>query len=186
MRDVELLVRFLAFRMFLFNYAGRMKEFVDDSCVKLNRDWAAVEGIIRREAANFVSGIEALEQIFGTNRIARKLGSQLFNRSIFDALIYYASRPDVREAMIRQSGAVRAAYEGLIGNAEFQEAIESDTAGLPHTATRLMLWGQVLGVQLGMRLAVPEVEVRKRRAAHEGLTSWPLSIFGGCSNNSGC
>ncbi len=39
MRDVELLVRFLAFGNFLVDYKGRMKPFLDESCEKLNSMW---------------------------------------------------------------------------------------------------------------------------------------------------
>ncbi|GJE62811.1 DUF262 domain-containing protein [Methylobacterium trifolii] len=39
MRDVELLVRFLALHNFVELYPGRMKTFLDESCQKLNDSW---------------------------------------------------------------------------------------------------------------------------------------------------
>jgi hypothetical protein len=47
MRDVELLVRYLAFRRFLPIYAGRMKEFLDRTCLALNSDWDQQETSVK-------------------------------------------------------------------------------------------------------------------------------------------
>jgi hypothetical protein len=157
MRDVELLVRFIAFQMFLPDYAGRMKEFLDETCISLNQDWGEKEEQVKRAAEDFLRGILALEEIFGRDGVARKQGSRLFNRSIFDALAYYAANPDTRADMLIHREAVRTAYADLIQQSTFQEAIESDTAGLPHTAARLGMWGDALAAALGTNLAVPRL-----------------------------
>ena len=157
MRDVELLVRFIGFQMFLSRYTGRMKEFLDETCIDLNRDWATASIKIGVLTVNFKAAIAVLELIFAEDGVARKHGSRLFNRSIFDALVYYAAQPQIREAMAAQPDVVRVAYRGLIADAEFQEAVESDTAGLPHTAARLGMWGRSLSVGLGIEFDIPEL-----------------------------
>jgi len=158
MRDVELLVRFLSFQLELPRYAGRMKEFLDDTCMRLNREWAARRQKIDEETNNFKEAIKALRDIFGEGRLARKQHSSLFNRSIFDALVYYAARPQVRTAMLNNQEATRSAYAQLISNNEFQEAVESDTAGIPHTATRLRLWGEILAASLDVEISIPQLQ----------------------------
>ena len=87
MRDVELLVRFLGFKLFLTEYKGRMKEFLDMICMRMNKDWQAYQARIITEEENFKEAIEVLGGIFGEDGIARKLHSRLFNRSIFDAIV---------------------------------------------------------------------------------------------------
>ncbi len=37
----------------------------------------------------------------------------------------------------------------LVGIPAFQEAIESDTAGMPHTVARFTLWGELLADAIG-------------------------------------
>ena len=50
---------------------------------------------------------------------------------------------------------VQRAYEAAIENPEFQEAVESDTAGIPHTFDRLRIWGERLQNELGIVVAIP-------------------------------
>ncbi len=80
-----------------------------------------------------------------------------FNRSIFDVLSYFAAQAEIREAMIAQKKAVQTAYADLVQIPEFQEAVESDTAGMPHTAARFRLWGERLAGALKKQIAVPQV-----------------------------
>lgn len=155
MRDTELLVRHLSFRYYLHHYTGRMKEFLDDSCDRFNQEWDVRQPEITQSVSDFKEAVAALEQIFAERRIARKRNSNLFNRSIFDALAYYASIPEIRATMLANHPAVCAAYEATIGDEQFQIAVESDTAGIPHTERRFRIWGQRLGAALELELPVP-------------------------------
>ena len=155
MRDVELLARHLSLKLRTADYFGRMKEFLDQSAAIFNHAWADQEAPIQEAAAQFVEAIEALIQILG-DRLARKEGSRLFNRSIFDALAFYAVDPAVRAAMVASPQQVREAYGAITANDEFQKAVESDTAGVPNTVTRLRLWGESLNQSIGTHLALPQ------------------------------
>jgi hypothetical protein len=50
MRDVELLIRQLAFRTYLPEYRGKLKAFLDFVCDALNGDWATHEQVLRSRA----------------------------------------------------------------------------------------------------------------------------------------
>lgn len=155
MRDVELLARHLSLRLRTEAYNGRMKEFLDQSATIFNETWPEQEVSIRAAAAQFVEAITGLIQILG-DRLARKEGSRLFNRSIFDALAFYAVDPEVRASMIANQQAVVIAYENVVGNQAFKNAIESDTAGVPNTVTRLRLWAEALGHAINTQLPLPQ------------------------------
>jgi hypothetical protein len=155
MRDVELLARHISFQLRMPEYRGRMKEFLDESAIVLNAHWQDREPAVRQAADQFVAGIDALVEIFGQDKIARKDKSRLFNRAIFDALIFYACNEPIRQAMLANAEAVRDAYIALIVDPNFQKAVESDTAGVPNTAARLNLWGTALAAAIGMQLAIP-------------------------------
>lgn len=155
MRDVELLVRFLAFRRYLPIYTGRMKEFLDVTCQNLNEGWPADQNGIKSDLNEFELGVEALIAIFSQEKLARKPDSRPFNRAIFDALIFYASDQQIRDAMVAEPAAVQTAYVDCLRNDAFIEAIESDTAGIPHTHDRLSIWGNALGQALSLQFHIP-------------------------------
>lgn len=157
MRDVELLVRFLAFHFFLPDYSGRMKDFLDFACEKLNAEWQVKKDRIQEAITIFEEGANFLIELLGGDKVARKEGSRSFNRAIFDALIFYAADAQIRQAMIALPEKVKAAYEEIVNNAEFLEASESDTAGIPHTVQRLSTWGATLRAALGLQFNLPSI-----------------------------
>ncbi len=155
MRDVELLVRFLAFRFFLVDYAGRMKDFLDVACERLNDAWPQREPEIEAAIAEFDAATEHLMEVFGPECVARKANSKSFNRAIFDALVFYAADKQIRDAMLDNKDAVNEAFNRVLEDKAFLEASESDTAGVPNTFTRLSVWGIRLRDHLGIDFAVP-------------------------------
>jgi hypothetical protein len=157
MRDVELLVRFLGFRIFLNRYGGRMKEFLDYTCGELNSNWDARRGDLGSSIEAFNLAIDTLIEIFGSDRIARKEGSKSFNRAVFDALIFYAANDAIRDAMTSRASSVRTAYAKAMLDDRFLEAIESDTAGVPNTLARLRIWGELLRDAIGFSFRIPEL-----------------------------
>lgn len=162
MRDVELLVRFLAFRRFLSEYNGRMKTFLDDACRKLNDEWDVVRSQIEIDMEQFALGVDLLIEIFGAKEIARKNDSTSFNRAIFDALIYFAADEKIRKAMAKNRGKIRTAYDNILDEISFAEAIESDTAGIPHTVDRLSIWGSAISEACKVTVKRPRVARDKK------------------------
>jgi hypothetical protein len=172
MRDVELILRFLAFRNFLPTYRGRMKEFLDEACQRLTETWQESRESVEADLAEFNSAIDSLIDVFSQEALARKPGSKSFNRAIFDALAFYAADRTIRESMLAEPDSIRGLYANLMEDAEFSEAVESDTAGIPHTFDRLSKWGVGLRQTLGIQFCVPvlnEQEERNVRIAFNGF-----------------
>jgi hypothetical protein len=161
MRDVELMVRYLAYRRFIPEYAGRIKDFLDDTCVNLNNTWEAVRASVYDDIEQFNSAVDVLVEIFGVDKIARKPGSHSFNRAIFDSLIFYAADDEIRRAMRSNSELTRRVYEVVVADNVFAEAVESDTAGIPHTFQRLSIWGRSLQEQLKIDFNLPSLQPRE-------------------------
>jgi hypothetical protein len=144
MRDIEIFARFIAFRFFVREYPGRMKEFLDDAFQKMNSRWNVEKSSVAAAKADFDTGIDNLLSIFGTD-VARKPGSPQFNRAIFDALIFYHSQPEVRHILAKKQAQLKKAYvELFVPGSEFARSVESDTAGTPNTQARLRIWGEVI------------------------------------------
>lgn len=155
MRDVEIISRYLSFQLYLNNYHGRMKSFLDECCEKLNKNWAEQKDEIDKQISNFEDGVSLLIDILGDTTLARKSDSKSFNRAIFDALIYYSAKEPIREAMKGSPLKVRKAYEEIIGDDSFLISVESDTAGIPNTFKRLQLWGNKIQDALDIEISIP-------------------------------
>jgi hypothetical protein len=95
--------------------------------------------------------------MFGQERLARKRGSYSFSRAIFDALIFFAADVRIGDAMRSRPESVKAAYEAILDDQAFIDAVESDTAGIPHTHERLARWGTSLREATGLLFAIPEL-----------------------------
>nr|WIE92518.1 DUF262 domain-containing protein [Mesorhizobium sp. WSM4875] len=159
MRDVELMVRYVAFSWYLNMYAGRMKEFLDETCILLNQQWPDLQAQLVDHINEFNQAVDCLVQVFGADRIARKDGSRSFNRAIFDVLVFYASDATIRAAMIANPQPVRDAYAEVLADDRFSAAIESDTAGIPHTFDRFQAWGNALRGRLNIVFNLPTINV---------------------------
>ena len=159
MRDTEILARFLAFRFFAAEYPGRMKAFLDAAFERFNADWDSFESEVQLAVADFETGISELIEVMG-DRLARKPGSRQFNRAIFDALIYFQSQETVRLTLASKADEVRSGYDRLFAKgSDFLSAIESNTAGAPHTLTRLRIWAQTLSNATGRRFHAPKIPI---------------------------
>lgn len=163
MRDTEVLARFVAFRFFLTEYPGRMKQFLDHSFEVLNDRWKSTGQAdeLPAEATETVTAFElaigTLIEVFSAQEVARRPGSRLINRTILDMLLFYAQQESISEAMKSQADEVVDAYKKLFDSSEFVSAIESDTASPSNTVQRLQIWGESLRRVLGHSIAVPEI-----------------------------
>jgi len=157
MRDAEILARYVAFHLFASDYPGRMKKFLDDSFDKLNKQWSKHQASVEEAVDNFNAGTDSLLSLFD-NRPARKPDSTQFNRAIFDALIYFQSKPSIRTAVGNKKARIKRAYESLFSEgSEFLSAVESDTAGTPNTSARFSIWANALSKVTGKRVAPPKL-----------------------------
>ena len=132
-----------------------MKAFLDESCDKLNRQWAPMKDELQAQVEDFEEAVKVLVKIFGAGGIARKQGSKSFNRAIFDALVFYAVDKRIAKAMAKAPTTITKAFASTLKNPQFADAVESDTAGVPHTIARLEIWGKALRDATKLKFATP-------------------------------
>lgn len=156
MRDIEVLSRYLAFRFFLADYRGRMKNFLDQAFERFNADWATWEPKLASALDEFEKAVDALIVVFD-DKVGRKPGSRHFNRAVFDFLIFYAHDGAIRTASEQRAADVRTAFTTIFDDPTFRSATERDTAGVPNTVLRLSTWGDALSKALGVVLPTPSV-----------------------------
>ncbi|MGB7709762.1 MAG: DUF262 domain-containing protein [Microcoleus sp.] len=165
MRDVELLLRYVAFHHFLSDYRGNLKVFLDLTCEQLNNDWKARELEIGDTVSQFENAVQTTTRIFGEENIFRvwlsssKTYRSKFNRAILDVMVFYFSDPVIRQAAEENPAGVENAFKELCSssNSQFREAVEKSTTSIRETHTRLSLWGKALLKVLDVEFNVPEL-----------------------------
>lgn len=165
MRDVELLVRFIAFQFFLSQYSGNLKKFLDDTCDQLNGAWGERSSEIENAASNCNSAIDVTREIFGPDAFHRHSAAgyeNRFNRTVFDIMAFYFSQPQIAQEALKKRVAVKSEFERLSKeNAEFAEALKSTTKTLDATSRRFNTWGESLAKVLGISFPIPHLEGKR-------------------------
>lgn len=166
MRDVEILVRYIAFALFLSEHAGNLKDFLDKTCKKLNREWPQKGGDIKNQVQEFEEAVDASAQIFGTDGIGRKWTESGFtprlNKAILDVLVFYFSDGRIREAALKNPEKVLQAFKALcLESKDFLTSVETTTKSLSATSTRLSLWGNRLSSALNLDFKIPSYDGRR-------------------------
>jgi hypothetical protein len=155
LRDVELLLRLFALRLFTKKYRGNMKAFLDSAMSELNGSWSKEHGAIEDLAGQLFAAIEASLKVFG-DQVGRKFKAGRYerplNRALFEVQAYYLSFPKVRSAVLKNKAAVLQSSKQLFGDKDFLGSIESTTKSLENYRTRFdkyrLMLQDVLGVSV--------------------------------------
>ncbi len=157
MRDVELLIRYIGFALFLRDYRGNLKAFLDEICERLNSEWSTRETEVRELADALDDAIRTTRGIFGQDAFRRYAGDCFegrFNRAVFDVMVYYFRRPEIANAARSRGPSVVGVFKEISANPAFSEAVQSTTKTVKATEDRLAIWGDALAATLPKRVAV--------------------------------
>lgn len=166
MRDVELLVRFFAFRNNIAAYSGSLKDFLDDACRDLNRRWKNEERAIRAQADEMEQAIQVAFGIFGSNAFRKWDGQAFekrFNRAIFDVVCYYFSDAAIGKKASAAKAKVLSAFKQLCQtDTDFLKSVETTTKSKEATSIRFTKWGQSLSEAIGVGVPIPALKAVKK------------------------
>jgi hypothetical protein len=167
MRDVELLVRYYAYQNFITEYSGNLKDFLDTTCKRLNQRWSKHQSRIEAQANQFERAISATVKVFGKESSFRKWDGQRFerrfNRAVFDIMVYYFSKKDIRTKALGSKRKVRSAFQALCTDRpEFIKSVETTTKSLQATWIRFSRWGRALR-KLGFSVDIPRLRHRSSK-----------------------
>lgn len=163
MRDVELLLRYVALHYFINEYRGDLKAFLDMTCKKLNRDWEKENNHIQEILNQFEEAVKITIEIFGERNLSRMWLSERnayrtqFNRAILDIMVFYFSNTIIRECAKDKKVEIEKSFKELCANSEFKASVEGTTKSVSETHTRLFLWGKNLKKILGIEFEIPQI-----------------------------
>lgn len=162
LRDVELMLRLIAWQRFPERYEGNVKQFLDDTMRDLNEAWTDEMRRVTKDVAQLFAAVEAASKIFGANLGRKYKGGRFepsFNRAVFEVQVHFLAKADIRSASLKQKAPIIAAFKKLSSQARFLAAIESTTKSMENTRTRFDLFRQMLQRVLGKRVAVSRIGV---------------------------
>lgn len=156
LRDVELLLRLIAWKQRSREYKGNMKPFLDDTMSELNTSWAtSSKAVVERVVPKLLEGVGATVAVFGEDA-GKKYSETKFesalNRAVFEVQAYYFSFPKVRKAALERKGKVVAAFKALCSDTEFRTTIEATTKSIENYRTRFEMYRAAIGAVVGETL----------------------------------
>lgn len=149
MRDIDLVIRYYAFRNFVNEYKGNYKSFLDTTCEKFNKDWHKKEKLVKEQSKQLNAAIKLSMKIFGKDHVFRRWNGKKYesrmNRAIFDVMVYYFSTVKDKKLFISNKKTIKDVFNNYcINNDRFIKSIGSNTNNLIETSTRFVLWGKAL------------------------------------------
>ena len=162
MRDVELMVRFFAFKKFMAEYRGNMKKFLDETCKELNEQWISDELNIHHLADEMDTAIAESQKVFPKGKLfSIWLGSSYegrFNRTVFDIFVYYLSNPKVRRALVGRHKELDRIFQKLCtDNKVFLQSLQVTTKSLGSVHTRFSIFGKEITRLTNIRMLIPKL-----------------------------
>lgn len=158
MRDAEIMLRFIAYRNFMGNYGGNLKNFLDEATRMLNLDWNARQNEIAGQVHEMDSALAFTRQVFGDKCYLRKWNGNEFegrkNRAVFDIMLHYFSHPFVRDALEGKAGDIVQRFKDLcVDNEDFRQALETTTKSMGANRFRFNIWGAELEAMTNIDLS---------------------------------
>lgn len=156
MRDVELVLRFIAFDNFLEKYKGDLKAFLDGTVEFFDENWDQKLPALQESLAKLSTALSAAHAIFDDGAL-KKWNGRVFerrtNRAVFDVITRFFSDGQIAERAKAQKSAVVNAFKTLCEqNEKFRNAVERTTKTPNATFTRHQLWGNELAGVIGAKL----------------------------------
>lgn len=159
MRDIELVIRYFAFKYYINHYSGNLKKFFDETVKNLNNDWDLLRDLIETSANELDHAIHFSYQIWATNAFRKwKDGvyHSRFNRAIYDIMVYYFSDPTIRHSSLEHFTEIEEKFKYLCENdSEFLNSFETSTKNIIPTQKRYSTWGKALSEICGIPINIP-------------------------------
>ncbi len=160
-RDIEVLIRFVAFAESLHKYSGNVKDFLDDTAKLYNDDRDFRESALIDLAQKCDDVIEGTIIIFG-NDAFRRWGELegfvgRFNRAVFDIMTFYFRNSNLGDLVADRKAEMKEAFKNLCATDElFTEIFHTTSKSVQATFRRLNKWGNTLRTVSEAEVDIPK------------------------------
>lgn len=148
MKDVELALRYYAFKYYITQFDGNLKDFLDNTCDKLNKLWDIDSEKYIKDFINLEESIKAAYSLIDNgapfSRFENGISSRRFNRSIFELFSYYLSDDTIRSALFCNKDIFLDEFKKLNDDPAFIAAISDTTKEPDKVVARFNLFANML------------------------------------------
>ncbi len=156
MRDIELVLRFVAFERWYQDYKGDLKQFLDDAVIFYDKNWDRERHRLDLDLQRLEIALKTTKQVFGVDAFKKWSGDKFerrINRAVFDIVSRYFADDAISNIVINADARVVESFKQLCSSNEaFRNSIERTTKTPLATNTRHRLWGETLAPLLGLSL----------------------------------
>mgnify|MGYP003673253317 CR=1 FL=1 len=154
LKDIEIILRLIAFRLFAKDYTGNLKNFLDDKMAFISVNWSDYKEIVEKIYQEINATIVYLTQIFGAvKKVGRKATNSVieprFNRVIFEVEIFYFSQLD-RDSLGDSSDFISNYIELSSNDVEFRNSVESSTKKIQYYQDRYQKFQNLINDSFGI------------------------------------
>lgn len=161
MKDIELALRFYAFKLYIEQYEGNLKDFLDYTCEKLNEKWDTNENEIKGMFKELEQSIEFLNKIFipkiPFSRYTNGKCNDRFNRALYEVLTYYFSIKEVRDKIETKIEIFKDSFIKLNDDKDFIRSVGDTTKDINRIIIRFKKIHDILADITGVCL--PELQL---------------------------
>ncbi len=162
MRDIELLLRYIAMRTRIKSYRGNLKLFLDDTLKAVETNWDLNENDIKNTAAELEKAHIAALEIFGNNIYRRWNNGSYegrFNRSVFEIIVLSLSDDKNRGIILLNKERTEDLFKEICENNQaFVNSIVQTTKSIGALSTRITEWNRILNKNIGTSLSELEID----------------------------
>lgn len=158
LKDIEIILRVLAFTLFRREYTGNLKKFLDEKMALVTTEWDAYRDRIQNLYEEFNDTIHFLSASFGgVEKVGRKVTDgnfeSRFNRVIFEVQMYYFMQLNKKDLNYIDRF-VEGFKEMCSNDVEFRTSIESSTKNIDNYRTRYTRFQALLNDTLKLDLKI--------------------------------
>ena len=146
LKDIEIILRLIAFRLFAKDYTGNLKNFLDDKMAFISVNWSDYKEIVEKIYQEINATIVYLTQIFGA---VKKVGRKATNSVIFEVEIFYFSQLD-RDSLGDSSDFISNYIELSSNDVEFRNSVESSTKKIQYYQDRYQKFQNLINDSFGI------------------------------------
>jgi len=148
MKDIEITLRYFAYKFYPNKYDGNLKEFLDLTCKELNQNWAQEETHIYSLFSELEQSIQYMNEIFNPHsaflRYEKGQPIQRFNRAVFEVFTYFFSIPEIRIKLLGQGIDFKSKYISINDDFDFSSAVSETTKTVNRVLTRYNKVGDII------------------------------------------
>jgi hypothetical protein len=163
MRDIDLLLRLIAFFTRLPAYKGNLKKFLDETHEFYNANWNIEQGFVEDLLKRIEEGLEFLCAAFKSERhVGRRYKGDGFesplNRAVLDVQIASALDGNVRRAVDEGLLDLLEVFKKMsVTDQDFAQAVAGTTKSIKAIRARYSSWQAALERAIGEPVQMPEL-----------------------------